>query len=108
MTFGDRVITAIALVPRGKVASYGQIAAIAGSPRAALMVGKILRTSSTELDLPWQRIINSRGLISIMNINHPAQQQAELLKSEGVIVERRDQDYWVDLKKFGWEPDKIA
>lgn len=108
MNFGDRVIQYIHQVPKGKVASYGQIAAMAGSPRATLMVGQILRTGTEKHQLPWQRIISSKGIISIVNMEHPAEQQAELLRSEGVAVEQHGHEYWVDLKKYGWQPDNIA
>ncbi len=102
MTFEQKVIAAIRKIPAGKVSTYGTIAALAGSPRAALAVGRILRQSSESQQLPWPRVINSQGRISIVNMNYPAELQAELLKSEGVKVERRGNYFWVDLKKFGW------
>ena len=99
------MIDFIRRVPKGRVASYGQIAAMAGSPRAALIVGQILKNGSGKHDLPWQRVINSKGYISIVNMELPAELQAELLKGEGVAVEQRGHEYWVDLKKYGWQPD---
>jgi len=63
MSFKEQVIKKIKLIPTGKVATYGQVAALAGSPRAALMVGRILRYSSDVEQLPWQRVINSKGRI---------------------------------------------
>ncbi len=89
MTFKEQVIQKIKEIPSGKVATYGQIAALAGSPRAALMVGRILRHSSESEQLPWQRVINSKGRISIVNMEYPAELQAELLREEGVRVEMR-------------------
>ncbi len=79
---------------------------MAGSPRAAIIVGQILRHQAGAL--PWQRIINSRGLISIVNMEHPAEEQAQLLESEGVKVERRGTDFWIDLNKYGWRPDSAV
>lgn len=105
-SFTSRVTQAIKSIPRGKVASYGYIAAIAGSPRSAIMVGQILRHQSERQELPWQRVINSRGFISIININCPAELQVELLKEEGVKVTKTPQGFWVDMKQYGWQPDK--
>ena len=102
MTFGEQVIEKLKLIPRGRVATYGQIAALAGSPRAALMVGRILRLSSEVEKLPWQRVINSKGRISISNLEYPAELQAVLLQKEGVIVEKRAGSHYVDLAKYLW------
>lgn len=100
--FNEKVIAAIWQIPKGKVSTYGTIAAIAGSPRAALMVGRILRQSSVSHQLPWQRVINSQGRLSIVNMNYPAELQAELLRQEGISVEKRDNHFWVDLTCYGW------
>ena len=102
MTFGEQVIEKLKPIPRGRVATYGQIAALAGSSRAALMVGRILRLSSEVEKLPWQRVINSKGRISISNLEYPAELQAVLLQKEGVIVEKRAGSHYVDLAKYLW------
>ena len=102
MSFGERVIQIIKRIPSGRVISYGQVAAIAGTPRAAIIVGQILRNSAEQL--PWQRVINSKGIISIVNMNFPAELQAELLESEGITVEKLDGHFKVDLQKYGWLP----
>lgn len=91
-------------IPYGRVMSYGQVAAVAGSPRAAIIVGQILRHSTERNNLPWQRVINSKGIISIVNINYPAELQAELLRSEGIKVEKINTEYHIDLQKYGWLP----
>ena len=67
----------ISAVPVGRVATYGQIAAMAGSPRAARMVGGILRDLPENSQVPWQRVINQRGMISIENLAVPKSEQAE-------------------------------
>lgn len=102
MTFEDKVIGWVKQVPAGKVATYGQIAALAGSPRGARMVGWILAKSDDKL--PWRRVINSKGQISIVNMEYPAQIQAAMLEDEGVKVEKRGEEYFVDLKRYLWEP----
>lgn len=102
MSFKEQVIKKIKEIPSGKVATYGQIAALAGSPRAALMVGRILRYSSENEKLPWQRVINSKGRVSIVNMAYPAELQARLLQEEGVVVEKRIDSYYIDLNQFLW------
>jgi methylated-DNA-protein-cysteine methyltransferase-like protein len=96
--FRPNVIEAVKMIPEGKVATYGQIARMIGSPRAARQVGMVLyglRSSEAE-DIPWQRIINSQGKISTYKIGHGELQRA-LLESEGISF---DADGRVDLEAF--------
>ena len=102
--FNDRVIRVIRGIPEGKVATYGQVAAVAGTPRAARMVGQVLRGLPSTSAVPWQRVINSRGMISIENLSVPKSIQAERLQKEGIEVIFKDGNYWVDLKKYLWLP----
>ncbi|MCR4277915.1 MAG: MGMT family protein [Candidatus Berkelbacteria bacterium] len=102
MSFKEQVIKKIKEIPSGKVATYGQIAALAGSPRGALMVGRTLRYASENEKLPWQRVINSKGRISIVNMSYPAELQAQLLQEEGVVVEKRIDSYYINLSRFLW------
>lgn len=99
-SFPQRVIATIRKVPRGKVVSYGQIAALCGSPRAARTVGWILRNS--QQDLPWHRVIASDGRISIANINIPASQQAAMLEGEGIAIFEKKGHLWVNKEDF-WD-----
>ena len=98
-----KIYNVVRKIPRGKVATYGQIAALCGSPRGAQVVGWALRTVAPKSNVPWQRGINKEGMISIENMNAPKEQQAQLLRAEGVEVEERDGNLFVDLKKFGWD-----
>ena len=83
-------------IPRGKVATYGQIAAMAGFPEQSRMVGRILSRLPKGSKLPWHRVINSQGKISNPN---PARQQ-EKLEADGVtLINGR-----VRLKLYKWEP----
>ena len=95
--FSEIVIAVIKSIPAGKVASYGQIAAMAGNHRAARQVSRILHSCSKKYDLPWHRVINSQGLISLNNQAYDL--QYELLKSEGVEFGLKNK---IDLKKFGY------
>ena len=94
------IVDILRKIPRGKVATYGQIAALAGSPRAARQVVRILHACSEKLDLPWYRVINKQGKISLPQ-NGGYELQKSLLKKEGVKFNREDV---VDLQKFGWHP----
>ncbi len=93
------VIKAIQEIPHGKVATYGQIAGIAGSPRAARQVVRVLNTQSDKLGLPWYRVVGAGGVIRIPD-PHGRSLQAELLRDEGVEVKR---DYTIDMTLFGWQ-----
>ena len=100
--FFDRVYAVVRMIPAGKVASYGQIAALLGHPRAARTVGwalNALRDNDID-DVPWQRVINSQGRISISRADLGADLQQALLEEEGVEFDLRG---YVDLKRFGWE-----
>ncbi|MDD5341892.1 MAG: MGMT family protein [Patescibacteria group bacterium] len=102
MDFFKEVYRLAKQISRGKVATYGQIAGLISTPRAARLVGFALRRSPN--DVPWQRVINSKGMISIENLHCPKELQAKLLKNEGVEVFKRDGNYFVNLKAYQWQP----
>lgn len=101
-SFTHRVIAYIRQVPRGRVATYGQIAGLAGSPRSAIAVGQILHRQTEKYNLPWQRVINSKGQISTTCLEHPAGLQASLLVNDGVEVLEKDQQFFVNLHTYLW------
>lgn len=88
----------IAAIPRGKVATYGQIARLAGKPRGARQVSWILHSQSGKYRLPWQRVIGGKGRISLPLSNGFFEQQ-RLLRREGVEVDDRGR---IDLNIFRW------
>lgn len=96
--FTERIVENIKGIPMGKVATYGQIAAMSGNPRGARQVSWTLRTQTAKHKLPWQRVISSQGKISIKGDGGLI--QADLLRSEGVEVDLAGK---VNLKKFGWK-----
>lgn len=98
--FCERVVKFIRSIPPGKVATYGQIADYAGNPRAAREVAYILHSSSEKENLPWQRVINSKGRIS-MKPGHGYELQRQLLEDEGVVF---DEDDRIDFNRFLWQP----
>jgi len=100
-TFTEQVWHIVRQVPHGKVVSYGGVAAIMGRPRAARGVGQALSALPGDTDVPWWRVINSRGEISIKGHWHGAALQRALLRDEGVEFGR---DGRVDFERFGWWP----
>ncbi len=79
------------------MASYSQVAAFAGNPKGARQVSRILHSCSKKHSLPWHRVINSRGMISLGGIGGEVQKQ--MLLDEGVEF---DESGKIDLTKFGW------
>jgi len=100
MEFEQRAKEIIKAIPRGKVATYLQIAALAGNHRAARQAARVLHSSSAKDGLPWQRVINSRGGISLRRGRGFEEQKRRLLK-EGVRVNGSGR---IDLDVFQWEP----
>lgn len=98
-----RIYGAIRKIPKGRVATYGQIARLIGAPRSARVVGWALRTLKPNTKVPWQRVINKDGMISIENMHTPKSLQAKLLQQEGVQIEFRDGNYWIDISRYGWQ-----
>lgn len=98
--FFRRVVIAVKKIPRGKVATYGQIAALAGNPRAARQVAWVLHAASDKEKLPWQRVINREGGISLPRYGGYELQRALLVK-EGV---KFDGDDRIDLARYQWQP----
>ncbi len=104
--FYEQVYAVVRRIPRGQVTSYGRIAKMLGRPNAARAVGYAMHALQDSEDqheyanIPWQRVINSQGRISIVNREHDAHEQAELLRAEGIVV---SQDLKVDLNIYLWE-----
>ena len=98
MRFFDQVYTLVRRIPMGCVATYGQIAHLLGQPHAARTVGWALRGLPEGTGVPWYRVVNAAGRISI---SEPlvAAEQRRLLEIEGVVLGPDDQ---VDLGRFGW------
>ena len=98
------VINIIKKIPRGKVLSYGLVALLAGNPRGARGVSWILHSMTGKHKLPWWRVVNSKGIISLKT-PEAKEHQTFMLKQEGVAV---SDDYWIDMNKYLWEiPDSV-
>lgn len=89
------------MIPAGKVASYGQIADLAGLPGRARLVGKAMGMAPASINLPWYRVLRSSGSLAFEKGSANAEKQKGLLQEEGVVVLNNR----VKLSQFGWQPD---
>jgi len=94
----ERIYRVVRQIPRGKVATYGQIARIVDRCTAR-MVGYAMAALRGRTDVPWQRVINSRGEISIRSRGDGALRQRKLLEKEGIQFDQRGR---VNLRKVRW------
>ncbi len=85
-------------IPRGKVAAYGWIAERAGLVRGARRVGHALRMLSSRRRVPWHRVVNAQGRISLPAGSAAARRQQEILQAEGIVFK----NHRIDLMRFGW------
>lgn len=99
--FYEAVHRLVRKIPRGRVMTYGQIATILGAPRAARAVGYAMGACGASSPVPWQRVINRTGGISLRGRAEGAMLQRELLEDEGVVF---DDEERCDLDKYRWEP----
>lgn len=100
MTRYERIWRVVRRIPRGRVATYGQVAALAGIPRGARQVGYALHALPDMSPVPWHRVLNVRGSISLRSGGAPITQLLRL-EREGV---RFDSGGRTDLSRFQWRP----
>jgi methylated-DNA-protein-cysteine methyltransferase-like protein len=98
--FTKKVMQQILQIPHGKVATYKQIAELAGKPQASRGVSWILHSCSTAYKLPWHRVLNSKGGISFDRKSSNFQEQKKRLEKEGIVF---SEDAKLDLKIFQWK-----
>ncbi|TFF69089.1 MAG: MGMT family protein [Promethearchaeota archaeon] len=101
--FTKKVIDLIQNIPKSKVLTYGRIAKLAGNPQGARQVSWILHSSTKKYNLPWHRVINSKGLISLKTESEKQDQKFLLLK-EGVDF---CGEYQIDLANAMWNIESI-
>ena len=99
MHFYDQDYRLVRSIPPGCVATYGQIARLLGQPHAARTVGWALQGLPARSGVPWQRVVNAAGRISLPNPQAAAEQR-RLLEGEGVVFSSTGH---IDLRRFGWE-----
>lgn len=104
MPAGDAAMAAICAVirriPKGWVATYGQVAAMAGLPRRARLVGRVLATLPDGMDIPWHRVVNAKGEVSrAASRNGSDDVQVRRLKAEGIAFDGANR---FDLERHRW------
>ncbi|GAB7126494.1 DNA base-flipping protein [Silvimonas sp. JCM 19000] len=95
------IINVVARIPPQTVATYGQVAALAGYPRHSRLVGRAL--GNTDRDVPWFRVINSTGRVSARGLDGNDDLQRMLLQADGVEFGEGGR---IDLKVWGWRPEE--
>ena len=105
MSFFENVYEAVQLIPRGKVATYGQIARMIGAPRSSRAVGYALHANPRPGVIPCHRVVNREGRLAPAFAFGGPEIQAQLLESEGVEV---GEDFIVDLEKYLWKTSEQA
>ena len=95
----NNILDIVKQIPKGKVATYGQIAFIAGTQNPRL-VGFALATLKEGTDIPWFRVINSKGKISFPEQSDGFKIQHSLLQNEGILFDSKNK---INLKQFGWK-----
>lgn len=101
--FKQRVYELVARIPKGRVMTYGQIAAFCGAAWAAWEVGQIAHTGPN--DLPWQRVVNKQGGLAAGWPNGGKTTHAERLRAEGIVV---SEEFTVDVGALLWDPTQIT
>lgn len=99
--FNHRIWQVVALIPSGKVATYGDVARHAGLAKAARRVGRALRQLPRDTTIPWHRVLNSQGKISLPTGSASQYSQRERLEAEGIVFKGAIN---LDLKKYRWVP----
>ena len=99
MSFFEEVYQVVKAIPEGKVATYGQIARLLGSPRSSRAVGYALHVNPTPIVIPCHRVVNRFGGLAPAFAFGGREVQADLLAKEGVEV---DENFVVDLAKYQW------
>ena len=97
----NRIYAVVRRIPRGRVATYGQVAALAGLPGHARQVGYAMHSLPEHTSVPWHRVLNARGEVSLRSVPGWEVEQRLRLEGEGVAFDSRGK---VDLTKVRWRP----
>lgn len=100
-SFYEQVYALVRRVPPGRVMTYGQVALELGAPAAARAVGYALHSLPANNDVPWWRIVNARGAVSLKGRGAQADLQRQLLEAEGVVFDPEER---TDLARHRWWP----
>ena len=97
----QRIYRVTKRIPRGRVATYGQVAELARLAGHARQVGYALHALDADSNVPWHRVVNAQGRISLRNDDVAAHIQAQLLENEGIEFDARGR---IDLDRYRWRP----
>lgn len=98
----DRIYAVVRRIPAGKVATYGQVAELAGVPRQARLAGYAMASLDTNSTVPWHRVVNAQGAVSARgDTGGGALTQRMLLEAEGVTFDARGR---IALDRYRWRP----
>jgi len=97
------ILAVVRRIPRGRVATYGQVASLAGLVRQPRLVGYALHALPSSTAVPWHRVINARGMVSIRSDGAASLSQRMLLEREGVQFDGRGR---VSLERYQWRPSR--
>lgn len=95
-----RIYEIVRQIPRGRVATYGQVAELAGFEGRSRQVGYALHSLPDDVDIPWHRVVNRHGEISERSRGDSHELQRNLLEAEGIEFDRRNR---IDLEKYRWK-----
>lgn len=100
-SFRARVEAVVAQIPKGRVMTYGQLAALCGNARAARIVGGIAHFGTA--DLPWQRVVNKKGGLAA---GYPGGRKGHkrVLEAEGITVHGSEDSYFIEVQSLLWSP----
>ncbi|MDH3523609.1 MAG: MGMT family protein [Acidobacteriota bacterium] len=97
----DRIYEVVGRIPRGRVATYGQVARLAGLGGHARQVGYALHATPDALEIPWHRVINAKGEVSARSDRQDESIQEQLLRAEGIRFTASGR---IDLERYRWQP----
>jgi methylated-DNA-protein-cysteine methyltransferase-like protein len=101
VTSYEKIYAAVRKIPRGRVSTYGAVARLAGLPRQARLVGYALHALPSGTTLPWHRVINAQGKLSLArSVTGAGTTQLIRLQREGVIADASGR---ISLRKYGWK-----
>lgn len=100
--FYNRIHKLALLIPRGKVATYGQLAFMAGNPRGARAAGRAMKFAPADMDIPCHRVVNKSGEVAPGYVFEGRKHQRRMLETEGVEFRATGR---IDMKKCLWDPD---
>lgn len=102
MSVFEKIYEVVCKIPKGKVATYGQVAMLAGNPRWSRVVGYALHNNPKPMVIPCHRVVNREGRVAPAFAFGGEFVQRELLEKEGIVFKK---DGLIDLKKYLWQPD---